>query len=41
MEIQAQPQPRLPGNREPLQIVDEQAAGELAIFHDKQRLASL
>ncbi len=38
---QAQPQPRLPRKRESLQIVDEQAAGELAIFHDKQRLASL
>jgi len=34
---QAQPQPRIPRNRESLQIVDEQAAEELAIFHEKQR----
>ena len=34
---QAQPQLRIPRNREPLQIVDEQAAEELAIFHEKQR----
>ena len=38
-EIQAQPQPRLPRNRDSLQIVDEQAAGEMAIFHEKQRQA--
>ena len=34
---QAQPQPRLPRKRESLQIVDEQAEEELAVFHEKQR----
>ena len=33
----AQPRLRSPKTREPLQIVDEQAAEELAIFHEKQR----
>ena len=36
---QAQPQPKLPRNRESLQIVDELSAKEMAIFHEKQRQA--
>ena len=34
---QAQPQPRLPRNRKSLQIVEKQAAEELAVLHEKQR----
>ena len=36
---QAQPQPRLPRKIDSLQIVDEEAEEEMAIFHEKQRRA--
>ena len=36
---QAQPQPWLPRKRDSLQIVDEEAEEEMAIFHEKQRQA--